>query len=775
MENRGHSCQGDLAADESHSHFGSELEACVAQEINNTELANKDSESDVDCTEPTEDIAETKKRRARVHSNAHLFIPKELARSQLNRRSYCSSVNTLDGISRNSDYCIRMLKFPVGSGRARYVAEQMKRRKSRKSQKLQLEEEKEATNDMGCIKSELNAQSLLECNAATEQFDEILASSRSSVETENPHLNRLENGNDCFIALEDTTDETENEEDGTEELIERLSKRQLKRDARLQLKLKDNKQQEQLHYQCFRWHNPSCNDKETKMSALKDLERIGSSANFEVQEDFNDVVATADNEEHQQQPQQVTELLELSDESVNKLPEFLPDVRVTTQREKQLQLQEHISNELSDKPEHKLDKFLPDIRVATQHQEDEQQQQHNKSIQAVSIPRSEHLQQQQQLITDVPPTTINNYRTFEAQPADLTMRRLCLQPIDTRDMLQLHSANTNAGNNVLNEHLQQPFVEPSDLMQPWRMQQYERLVYRPPAPQQQLSLAIQQQQQVLMREQQLQSIYQEHQWDECREELQNLNAQYKTLKYKEAEQLQGLSKSLSELYDNRLIRKRRHDEYHRTFLQKMEESKKQEECLHVQKHKLKLQIQADLSSLHQRITNKNRELQERAWQCQRQQQLLHQQHQQQELAYRQHQQHQHQQQLHQHFLRHLQPPRRPPLMQPPPIPPQSVYHPHCIETPVAQSFDECIMRRQRFIDPTHQPFQQSRANVAINPSRGYYDHLTVRSDIPHFTLPELPIASGTTQVNRAIEQTAITSIISNYVTNFLNDTETTHR
>lgn len=66
--------------------------------------------------------AETKKRRASIYSNELLFIPKELARSELQQRT-----RTLSRYAKNREYHLRMLKFPVGSGRPRYVAEQMKK------------------------------------------------------------------------------------------------------------------------------------------------------------------------------------------------------------------------------------------------------------------------------------------------------------------------------------------------------------------------------------------------------------------------------------------------------------------------------------------------------------------------------------------------------------------------------------------------------------------------------------------------------------------------
>ncbi|XP_034655961.1 uncharacterized protein LOC117893451 [Drosophila subobscura] len=66
-------------------------------------------------------IAETRKRRESVFLDEHLFIPKELARSNL--RS--SAVNSFSKLSRHKDH--RMLKFTVGTGRARHVANQLKK------------------------------------------------------------------------------------------------------------------------------------------------------------------------------------------------------------------------------------------------------------------------------------------------------------------------------------------------------------------------------------------------------------------------------------------------------------------------------------------------------------------------------------------------------------------------------------------------------------------------------------------------------------------------
>lgn len=66
--------------------------------------------------------AETKKRRASVYSNESLFIPKKLARGELYTRRSCKVVSPLDRIS-------GMLKFRVGSGRARNVAQLLKQKK----------------------------------------------------------------------------------------------------------------------------------------------------------------------------------------------------------------------------------------------------------------------------------------------------------------------------------------------------------------------------------------------------------------------------------------------------------------------------------------------------------------------------------------------------------------------------------------------------------------------------------------------------------------------
>ncbi|XP_062127691.1 SUN domain-containing protein 2 [Drosophila sulfurigaster albostrigata] len=230
-------------------------------------------------------IAETKKRRASVYCDDNLFIPRELARSELHQRRFPTSLNNLDRISKHSDYRLRMLKFPVGSGRARFVAQQLKRRKLR------------------------------EQRMKTEEKRKLLEHKKSQMKEETqmmPNLNqeKLPSDEECCIILEEIV-VSETEEDGTDELIERVSKRQLKRSSSLDLSrssanelLADKQDQQQLPL--FRWHNPDCSDNSRKMGILED---ISLSASVDIQVGYSEMPNTSSETASQQQPQQHQEVI----------------------------------------------------------------------------------------------------------------------------------------------------------------------------------------------------------------------------------------------------------------------------------------------------------------------------------------------------------------------------------------------------------------------------------------------------------------------------------
>ncbi|EDW70815.2 uncharacterized protein Dvir_GJ11336 [Drosophila virilis] len=719
-------------------------------------------------------IAETKKRRASVYSNENLFIPKELARGELHLRRQHSAVNLLDQISRNSDYCIRMLKFPVGSGRARFVAQQMKRRKTRKSKALprllpdvlNLDENRAAklvdpAKEELCIKRESN--------------DEILPLNMPNLDADR---NQLHSDDECCVILEDIVNGSlpESEEDGTEELIQRVSRRQLKRAARSELEPTREDQmlaekQELTQLPVFRWHNPHYSDQDIKMGIREDLERISLSV--------SEVAATADAVGEPQLRRVEEEQLAQQEEPVSSglgapTPMLETDQQLLSQRpvggEEQLETSEPVG----------------EVRHARQ-----QQQQPVQSLQHVAnMPCSMPAERG---------TTLSSLSSIEEQRTDLQqqfMQRIILP--------RFYGADLGASNhaiNLLNDNIQQHFMEslmPSELLQQWSKQHFEKYAYSRPATQQQLPLLLPQQPaQTLRQQQQQQSYLQEQHLEAGQKELHQLNAQYQQLKCQQDEQLKNINKTLKEIYANRLLCERQHAEYHRSFMHKMVESKKQEENLQAHKNQLKRQLQAELSSLEQRISEKERQLQDRTrtWQhCQQQQQQLQQQQQQSVYPPRL--------QCFQDAFSPCIETRLPPTSQLEtqrrlmPAPPPATYCVDNMQPPVAatgNSSSDGIMRRRHTID--------YRAGNILSNARSYQEqhlmqsHLAAHTDAlsypqganfssfapatatnnilaaQRFTRSETPISNARHQVNQAIEQTAITAFISNYVSNYFNDME----
>lgn len=128
-----------------------------------------------------------------------------------------------------------MLKFPVGSGRARYVAQQLKRKKTKKAKdipKQLLEEPKSKENE-----NKINEKLCIKQESERGQLDDAQPQPLSM-----PNLDaeerQLHSDDECCIILEDILNAAlpDSEEDGTEELIELVSNRQLKRASCSELK-----------------------------------------------------------------------------------------------------------------------------------------------------------------------------------------------------------------------------------------------------------------------------------------------------------------------------------------------------------------------------------------------------------------------------------------------------------------------------------------------------------------------------------------------------------
>lgn len=140
---------------------------------------------------------------------------------------------------------MRMLKFPVGSGRARYVAQQMKRKKTKKLMEVPKELSDETSSAEKCeISVESSSEELYikqEPNESPERekFDDLTqALSMPNVSLEHTNRNQLQSDDESCIILEEIFNSSlsDSKEDGTEEFLESVSNRQLNQAADLELK-----------------------------------------------------------------------------------------------------------------------------------------------------------------------------------------------------------------------------------------------------------------------------------------------------------------------------------------------------------------------------------------------------------------------------------------------------------------------------------------------------------------------------------------------------------
>ncbi|XP_060652750.1 transcription factor SPT20 homolog [Drosophila nasuta] len=709
-----------------------------------------------------------------------------------------------------------MLKFPVGSGRARFVAQQLKRRKLRE-QRMKTEEKRKLLEDK---KSQMKAETQIMPNLNQE---------------------KLPSDEECCIILEEIV-VSETEEDGTDELIERVSKRQLKRSSSLDLSRSSAKElladkQDQQQLPLFRWHNPDCSDNSRKMGILED---ISLSASVDIQVGFSEMPNTSSETASQQQPQQHQQVIVevvAAELQPQKQPSPRPCAEVVEQSQQVVEVQ-HLE----------VQRQQDQQRLQQQHQQQQHPQQQYQPHIAAAAKR-------------LPAATTANSRDMEPLRQQL-MHRIILPQLQTEDLPESSIVNNNAVS-LMNQNLQPHFIDSSMGDSEWTQLQYDKYALvlssqhqqqnqqQQHQKQQQHQQQNQQHQQQQQRQQQLvplwqqqqpsyQMSHQEHQHLEAgREELQQLNAQYQRLKCQEEEKLKCLNNTLKEVYADRLLSERQHADLHRLFMHKMVESKKHEDSLHAQRDQLKRQLKEDLDSLEQRIAEKQRQLQERSrswqWQQHPQQQYHHhhqhpnqQQHQQQrQLQYQQQQQlqltysqqqHQHQQQQqHQYYLRQLQPPPYQPRLQcfqdafsqyaesqlvdsnntlmpppPPPLPPPPVttttlasLRPTPMQPPPPVAYRTDIrqqpprsgrmMRRRHTIDhrANNMMLYPPYATPAAPPRDALHRTNVTAATTAHFSRPDTSttVANERNHVNQAIEQTAITSIISNYVTNYLNDME----
>ncbi|XP_016976687.1 transcription factor SPT20 homolog [Drosophila rhopaloa] len=699
-------------------------------------------------------IAETKKRRASVYSNELLFIPKELARSELQQRTRIRS-----RYAKNRDYHLRMLKFPVGSGRPRFVAKQMK--KGQEDNQPISKDSEDETND--CL-AEVKQEEFIEEPTEGLESAKELPMNMPDLRAESKVKHQLPDDEEISIMLYDLV---KKEVDDNNDL-EKMNRQILQSQRQSVIRSSSTKLQ---HYPYLRWHNPDRVDQDFKMGLL---EQRKTKWEPEIQVGYckvNNVDATECIREEDQG--EYTQELAIPD----------PQVEQPSVLEPPLQQTQAISCHEIPAPEQVIEVPVNDFTPAISGSPGDSEQTTNSAL-------------RQQLMHHI------------VQP------NLC-----NEEVCQSISCNNNAID-LVNQNLRQhQFAETSianDLSHQWNPQNSENFIDQSFHKQQ---LHIQQQylyQQLnqAQNQQQQEIIYQQHQ-HEAEDKLQQMRAMYQRIKSREEEQLRLMGKSLKKLLDERLNCERKHAEEKRLFLLKMEHIKKLEDKLRVDKEQLQRNLRSDLTTLELRITDQQRQQDEKAlaWSWQQQQQ----QHQQQQLQLQQQQllvQQQSQQQQ-PHFMHQLhgqesQPNQEQPYMQQHSIlydPPPYVYPLGYQESMVyqqrlqayhdqqnfspAETHNAAIDMQRRLILPPPPPYCQSNSRISTEasstarkvrhrrptvdqrsdpyaaPTRG---PLPPAAEVMRFQEnPQIvPPTAQTHEPSSRNEQIGITSIMTNYVANFMN-------
>ncbi|XP_030238715.1 putative uncharacterized protein DDB_G0271606 [Drosophila navojoa] len=733
MESYKSSRQTDMAAGE--SDFESEAESNSSHEANIGELTDleqikKDDKAKESRREERPlvleerhslSIAETKKRRANVYSKDNLFIPKELARGEVYlRQSQC-----LDQISKNRDYCMRMLKFPVGTGRARYVAQQMKKKKSKKLNGVKKKLPHERTSKEKCkLSVDIGNEELYMKQEPIEspergKFDDMTqVLSTPSLNLEHTNRNQMHSDEEDCIVLEEMLNSSwsDSKEDGTEEFIEVVSNRQLSQAASLELKPKSEDEllvdkQEPLKIPLVRWHNPNGNEEDIKMGVVEEVDHMSLSANVGI----NGVTTAA------------AVHIELREEQLNGKFKHSTDVYVDQYQILGTFKQQQVEHTEDTEVQQQFNESTED-QQSEELEESPQQQLPAESMQY--IPNRNYAMSAEH-------ATTSSYTPIEAPHMTSGIILPTLYPAN-----QLQSTSVNNNNLLSNENMQQQFIETPDYMHHWNKDSFDKCNYTRPAAQQRLSHNWQQQQQQPLhdwqqQQQQQQTYYQEKHLKTSQKELSQLNAQYKKLKCHEDKQLKEFSKALKEIHANRLTCEREHAEYHRKYMIKMMESKQQEESIQAHKNEIKKQLDDELNSLKERIANKQRQLNEDTWSISPGSQLNEQ--------------------------RRIIPAPSPVAYMQPPV---------AARSNECQSYSDGILPQRHTLGRCNTPHPlRATSNGLVNPCGTNYPSFasaTTTSNVMatghYVTLPETRTPGG--QLNPGIEQTAITPIMGNYVSNY---------
>ncbi|XP_037721838.1 putative uncharacterized protein DDB_G0271606 [Drosophila subpulchrella] len=688
-------------------------------------------------------IAETKKRRASVYSNELLFIPKELARSELQQRT-----RTLSRYAKNREYHLRMLKFPVVSGRPRYVAKQMKKDRDDNHSISQETDNEFETNEYPV---DIKEEDFVEEPSEEIQDLRELPLNMPDLSAESEVKTQLPDDEEISVMLFDLV----KQEVDTNDSLEEENRKILQSQRESVIRTSSTRRQ---HYPYLCWHNPEREDLRFKMEPM---EQGKTTSEPDTQDGYNDMTnleTAEDAVEDFAVPDQVEQPSDVQTQQTETIS-YLYDP-AQNQLTTEMQLQQQVAEEVP------AGNFNP----ATSGSPEDSDQTANSIL-------------RQQLIHHI------------VQP------NLC-----NEEVYQSISCNNNAVDRVNQNLRQHQFVgqtvanEPSSQWNPQNQSFHKQQLHiQQQYLQQQLHQSSSQQQQEV--------IYQQHQ-HESEDKLQQMRVMYQRIKCREEEQLHQLGRSLKKLMDDRVSCERHHAEEKRLFMLKMEQFKKVEVKLKSDREQIKRQLRSDLRTLELRIADQQRQQEEKAlawsWQQQQQQQrqqlLVQQQSQQQQQLQQQHfMHHAHGQETHhanqepymQHSFLYDPPPYIYPTAYRESVVHQQriqAYHDHQQNYNAAESQTTAIELQRRLLVPPP-PYCQSsnRTSTEVSPPSRKVRHrptADLRSDpYPRAQLRgPLPPAAEIMQLQRnprmstpaaqvqepRNEPYGITSVMTNYVANFMN-------
>ncbi|XP_039488130.1 transcription factor SPT20 homolog isoform X1 [Drosophila santomea] len=563
-------------------------------------------------------IAETKKRRESVFSNELLFIPKELARSELQQRT-----RTLSRYAKNREYHLRMLKFPVGSGRPRYVAKKMKEACHPRY--------KECGNDPET--TSIKDEEFIDEPLVVFQNAREVPLNMPDLEAETGGKDQLCDDEESNIMLYDFVKEEVHSDSDADSDSEKINRKILQSQRESVIRTSSSKRQ---HYPYFSWHNP-----DREYGNLKAEIREPWKREPEIQvgccEESSLHLAECKTEVEEEVVMEADEEVE---EQVNHIQELVSPEKVEPPSDEEPQF--------SQQPQ-AIDGFYPSTQSQLTHEVRpavaEVPVQDLAPVRSGSPEDFGQTTLRQQLIHHIVQPNVCNEQAYQSitcnnNAVDRVNQNLRPHPLVDASgaheaALQWHPQNAeNYSNQNQVFHKQQLHIQnPQYLQHPFKL----------PATQQQHEAILQQQQQA------------------AEDNLQQLRAMYQRIKSREKDQLHHLGKSLKKILDERLICERKHAEEKRLYLLKMEQFKKVEEKLKLDREQLQRQLRSDLTTLELRMADQQRQLEEKAlawsWQHQHQQQLQQQQQhlQRQHLLTQQQQQPQPQQQQQQQHFVHQEP------------------------------------------------------------------------------------------------------------------------